>query len=143
MQIKEWAKRLDGIEYPANELDSLNAELKVDGIIAVFGHSDDLMEFRGVINYEEGAWEGVEVLISSREKGTVFIFDEEENRDSAEFNRAQIDAMQKIKAVWAPEDIEASWKIETDIPHETFNIIEDEELFCQAILIHIDSIKGT
>jgi hypothetical protein len=50
--------------------------------------------------------------------------------------------MQKIKAVWDPEDIDASWKIETEIPHETFDIMEDGELFCRGVVFHVDDVKA-
>jgi hypothetical protein len=143
MFISEWAEKLNGIEYPADdELQNLNSKLRADGIIAVCGASDDLLEFYGVIYDEMDALDGTEVRISSREKGTAFIFDEEENRDSAEFNREEIEAMEKIKAVWTPKDIKASWKIETEIPCIPFDIMEDGELYCRGVLIHIDSIKG-
>jgi hypothetical protein len=103
------------------------------------------MEFRGVIYDEVGAWEGTEALISSREKGTAFVFCEEENQDSAEFNRKQIGRMHKVKAVWCPrgEDGEvcASWEIETALPHEKFDIMEGGELYCRGVLIHVDSVE--
>jgi hypothetical protein len=141
MTIKEWAEKLNGIEYPADEPDEENGNLKTDGIIAVYGASDDLMEFRGVIYDEVGAYEGGEAFIASRGKGTAFLFDEEENRDSAEFNQDEIKKMEKVVAIWAPEDIEASWKIEIDLPHETFDIMKDGKLFCRGVLILVDNIK--
>jgi hypothetical protein len=151
MTVKEWAKKISGFEYPADELDNLNKEMAADGIIIAHGASDDLLEFRGVIYDEVGAWEGTEVRISSRGKGTAFIFDEEENQDSFEFNQKEIVAMQQVKAIWSPRcrDVEdnesgeafASWLIETEIPHETFDIMEDGELFCWGVVLHVDNIK--
>jgi hypothetical protein len=146
MTVKKWAEKISGFEYPADELDNLNKEMAADGIIIAFGVSDDLLEFRGVIYAEVGAWEGTEALISSRGKGTAFVFDEEENGDSAEFNRKEIAAMQKIKAIWSPTDddgkVFASWLIETEIPHETFDIMEDGELFCRGVVFHVDDVKA-
>jgi hypothetical protein len=153
MTVKEWAKKISGFEYPADELDNLNKEMAADGIIIAYGASDDLLEFRGVIYDGVGAWEGVEVRISSRGKGTAFIFDEEENQDSAKFNRKEIAAMQKVKAIWSPKcrDVEdngsdevfASWLIETEIPHEAFDIMEDGGLFCRGVVFHVDNVKAT
>jgi hypothetical protein len=142
MTVKEWAEKISGFEHPADELDDLNEEIKNDGIIIAYGASDDLLEFQGAVYNEVGAWEGTEARISSRGKGTAFIFDEEENTDSAEFNREEIEQMQRIKAFWAPKDIDASWKIETEIPHETFDIMEDGELFCRGIVFHVDDVKA-
>jgi hypothetical protein len=146
MTIKEWAERLNGIEYPANELEEHNEEMKKDGIIVAYGASDDLLEFQGVINDETGAYEGTEIRIASRGKGTAFIFDEEENNGSKEFNRKEISAMQKIKAIWFPKDddgkVFASWFVETVISHEKFDIMEDGELFCRGIVFHVDDVKA-
>jgi hypothetical protein len=146
MTVKEWAEMLNGIEYPANELNEFNKDMKKDGIIIVNGASDDLLEFRGIINDEAGAYEGTEIRIASRGKGTAFIFDEEENTDSAEFNRKEISAMQKIKAIWAPVDddgkVFASWLIETEISHENFDIMEDGELFCRGAVFHVDDVNA-
>jgi hypothetical protein len=146
MTVKEWAEKISGFEYPADELDNLNKEMAADGIIIAYGVSDDLLAFRGVIYDEVGAYEGVGVRIASRGKGTAFIFDDEENKDTKEFNRKEIAAMQKIKAIWAPrnddEEVFASWLIETEIPHETFDIMEAGELFCRGIVFHVDNIKA-
>jgi hypothetical protein len=146
MTVKEWAGALNGIDYFSGELSRLNKTMKEDGIIVVDGASDDLLEFWGVICDELGAWEGTEVLIASRGKGIAFIFDEDENRDSAEFNQKEISAMQKIKAIRNPvnENGEAfaSWLIETEIPHETFDIMDDGELFCRGVVFHVDNVKA-
>jgi hypothetical protein len=149
MTVKEWAERINGFEYPADQLDDLNQEMKNDGIIIAYGTSDDLLKFWGVIYDEVGPCEGIEARISSRGKGTAFIFDEEENRDSAEFNRKEISAMQKIKAmpiIQIPADddgeVLALWLIETEIPHENFNVMKDGKLFCQGIVFHVDDVKA-
>jgi hypothetical protein len=142
MTVKEWAEKINGFEYSADELDNLNKKMAADGIIIAYGASDDLLVLGGVIYAEEDAWEGTEVRIFSRGKGTAFVFDEEENKDSAEFNRKEIKQMQIIKAVWEPEDIEASWLVETEIPHETFDIMEDGELFCRGVVFHVDRLQA-
>jgi hypothetical protein len=141
MNVKEWAEKLNGCEYRQEVTRNDCDQLKSDGVIIACGASDDLLDFSGALYDEIGAWDGVEVRISSREKGSAFIFDENENRYTAEFNKSQIKNMQTIKAIWSPKDIEASWKIETKIPHETFDIMEDGELYCRGIAFHVDSIK--
>ena len=146
MTIKEWAEKLNGIEYPADELDRLNKEMAADGIVAAYGASDDLLEFRGAIYDEVGAWEGTTAKIAPGENGKLKIFNEEENEETAEFNKKQIAAMQKIKAIWEPVDEEgkifASWLIETKIPHETFDIMEDGELFCRGIVFSVEDFEA-
>ena len=45
-----------------------------------------------------------------------------------------------ITAVWCDPESGASWSYKTDIPHETFNIYEDGELFCIGIVFSIDDL---
>jgi hypothetical protein len=152
MTAKEWAARINGIEYPADELAGLNKAMADDGIVIAYGASDDLLEFRGVIYDEAGAWEGTEVRVFSRGEGTAFLFNEDENKESAEFNRKEIVAMPKIRAIFAPrnrdvldngdDEMFATWLIETEIPHETFDIMEDGELFCRGVVFQADSVKA-
>jgi hypothetical protein len=137
LRVKEWAAKLNGIEYPADELDKFSKEMAENGIIAAYGASDDLLEFRGAIYDEAGAWEGTEVRLAVYPDGTVKIFNEEENRETFEFNHEEIDRMKTVRAVWGPKSIEASWAIETSISHESFDIMEDGELFCRGVVFHM------
>jgi hypothetical protein len=151
MTTKEWAARINGVEYPADELDDLNKAMAADGIIIAYGASDDLLEFRGVSYDEAGAWEGTEVRVFSRGEGTAFLFNEDENKESAEFTRKEIAAMPKIRAIFAPrnrdvldngdDEVFATWLRETEIPHETFDIMEDGELFCRGIVFYAKDIN--
>jgi hypothetical protein len=63
MTVKEWAGKLNEIEYPAGEIHQLEKELKADKIIVVYGASDDLLEFEGLICEEMGAYNGGEAKI--------------------------------------------------------------------------------
>jgi len=143
MDAKEWADRLDQIEYPAEAIYNLRNEIEADGLIVAYGMSDDLLEFHGAINEEIGAWDGVTVKITNKPS----IFNAEENKATAEFNRAQIDSMKTITAVWCPEDENgetwASWDIETDIPHETFEILEEGEVFGRGIVFKMEPERIT
>jgi hypothetical protein len=142
MNVKEWAAKLSGVEYDSGfDLGKYHKELKADGVIIAYGESDDLLEFTGACWSEVGAFEGAEVKIACRSRGEAFIFDEEENRDSAEFNRSEIAAMQTVKAIRGPEELDAGWLIETEIPHETFDIMEDGELFCRGVVFSVNDVK--
>lgn len=46
-------KNLHGFEYPAREIQEFQHSSK-DGVIAIYGLSDDLLNFVGVINDERG-----------------------------------------------------------------------------------------
>ncbi|MFZ4618682.1 MAG: hypothetical protein ACOYM2_21160 [Rectinemataceae bacterium] len=134
MTTKEWAARLNGIEYPAHEVESWQAEAAKDGVVIVYGMSDDLIEFAGAINEEDGAWDGTEVKITPDGK----LYNEDENREVLKYNSMQVSNMPKVRAIWSPRgadgEIWASWEIQTRITHETFDIMEDGEVFCRGVV---------
>jgi len=124
LTCKGLAERLNGREYgrEMNKTDEAGA-LK-NGLCVVFGASDDLMEFRGAIAHEAGAWEGVNIAITENA-----VLEDPENFESFEH---------KIKAVWGKDGI--SWTYETDIPHETFDIMEGENVYCRGIVFSVKNV---
>ena len=135
MNVKEWAERLNGREY-GEELEDQNEakQAKDDGVVIVFGASDDLLAFRGAIDDVVGAWEGVKVKLTPAPG----VLNEEANAEKLDWNRMQIAGMRTLKAVWGPVGKDgkawASWQIKTEIPHETFDIMEDGELYCRGLV---------
>jgi hypothetical protein len=134
MNIKDWVQKLNGKEYGWELSKQELEQVKQDGIIIAYGDSDDLLEFRGCIYDEISAYNGTIAKLTK----DLTVFNEDENKENFAYNKSEIDKMKTIKAIWEPKDdqgnIFASWKIETDIPHETFNIMEDEELFGIGII---------
>jgi len=65
MSVKQAAQSLDGSEYGREGSRELFAVMKAAGLVAVFGASDDLMEFRGAINDEVGAYDGGTAYLTS------------------------------------------------------------------------------
>ena len=53
MNTKEWAEKLNNIEYPADEIWDMRKQLEEDGVVVVYGASDDLIEFEGTVNFQE------------------------------------------------------------------------------------------
>lgn len=45
-----------------------------------------------------------------------------------------------ITAVWNDDMSKAAWTFETEIPHETFNVCENGELFCVGIVLSVDDL---
>jgi len=143
MTVKQWAEKLNGREY-CNEVSTTeHLQMVNEGVIAAYGASDDLLDFNGALNDEIGAFEGTTVLIF-RDGKWVRIFDEEENKETGEFNRKQVEKMLKVKAIWCPkgedDEVYTSWEIDTTIPHEHFDIMEDGELFCRGIVFHASDV---
>ena len=50
--------------------------------------------------------------------------------------------LREIEAVWCAPG-KPTWSYETDIPHATFNICEDGELYCEGIVFSIDHLFDT
>lgn len=121
----EAAKRLDGGEYGKEGSKELFAEMKAAGLVAVFGASDDLMEFEGAIYEEFGAFEGRTAYVTGHGRAS-----EKRLRDSA-----------SIKAIGCAKD-EPCWTFKTNIPHETFLISEDGEPFCRGIVFSLTDVSA-
>ena len=124
---QEAAERLKGCEYGQEGSPELWAEMKAAGLVAVFGASDDLMEFRGAIDDELIAYDGAEAFVTPH--GLFKPCDDNWPHSVA----AQKSAVQ-IDALWDAGDGEPPWTYETEIPHATFNVFEDGEIFCRGIV---------
>lgn len=136
MTIQEFAAKLDGREYPFDLTKREEAEAKALGFVVVFGSSDDLMEFRGAIYEEVGAYEGTTVSI-----GAGKLMEDQPDRDEIEVLekfgvlgafKSRLEGARKIKALWSQDGY--SWKYETDIPHANFEVTEDGEKYCRGII---------
>ena len=134
MIAKEIAEMLDGGEY-CDEVSVHDVKYAKDnGAVIVFGASDDLIEFRGAIDDEAGCYGG----------GLVYFNRSGELRskchdlDCPYFDEIKEKAS-KIEAVWGAEGY--SWTYETDIPHETFEILERGIKYCRGIVFLIEDVK--
>jgi hypothetical protein len=138
MTPEEAALALDGQEYNSKFSSSnkvLYAEMESAGIVAVYGESDDLIEFRGAICDEISAYNGTTAYLDRNG----LIENECSNADCPHFEHAKKGA-RTIKALWCADET-ATWTFETDIPHETFSIWEDGNLFCRGIVFRLDDVS--
>lgn len=135
MDAKTLAKRLDGREYGDEITKQEEHEAKESRLVVVFGYSDDNVEFRGGIRDEFGAYDGVTLYIL--QDGRVL-----NDEHDCECDYCGYDALKErgkaIKCIWGGD---VSWTFETEISHETFNVMEDGELFCIGIVFSLDSIS--
>lgn len=125
MTAKQLAAHLDGREYLKEITTEEEREAKANGLVVVYGYSDDNVELAGAISDEIGAWEGV--VFHVEKDGSYKVEDS--------------DAPNRIQAVWYAPESEAAWTFKTDIPHETYNIYEDGELFCIGIVFAMTDLK--
>lgn len=130
--VKKWAEKLDGRKC-GSELTRLEEmELKDLGLVVVFGASDDLCEFRGAINDEVGCFDGGDVYVNARGliANNMDMFDDFVPENSPEFVL--------IKMCWGLRGY--SWICETDIPHESFDILDDGSPYCYGVIFSVDDM---
>lgn len=133
MEIKEFARELDGADY-GDEI-SAGAEkiAKENGFVVVFGHSDDSMEFRGAIDDEMDCYNG----------GTAYLMHDGILEEcNCKYYRQAKAQCKTIEAIWCKEDSEYTWQYETEIPHETFDIYFDGEKHCRGIVFNIKDLAA-
>ena len=139
MDAKELAAKLNGREYWHEITDEEVRQAKEAGLVVVFGASDDLIEFRGAIRDEGDCYDGGTVLIDT--KGVLPSWDEaSESEESAQEYFERKAKARTITALWAKVP-GYTWTYKTDIPHETFEIVEDGEPYCRGIVFNIGDIS--
>lgn len=133
---EEAAAKLDGNEYGEEGSSELFNAMKAAGLVAVYGASDDLMEFSGAIRDEVGCYNGGIAHLTS--KG--LLANECESDDCPHFAKAKA-AAATVTAKWCEED-GISWTYETKIPHATFIIKEDGDTYCRGIVFALADVPA-
>lgn len=100
--------------------------------VAAYGYSDDNVEFEGAIRDEVGAWEGTTIHLT--DKGLCQSKCGE--GDDCPYFKATLKRARTIKATYSP------WLFETDIPHVTFDVMEEGELYCRGIVFRLADAKA-
>ncbi|QII69955.1 hypothetical protein G8C41_03705 [Apibacter sp. B3706] len=146
MKKEELAQLLNGRQYGDEMTDEEQLQAKKNGLLVCFAASDDLLELRGIIHSGAGVYEGGCVLLyKNKDQKITFLYesDYDEFSDIFDKNGYPISLrMLPIKAEWCPEELACSWLITTDIPHATFDIYDDEELYCRGIVLELSDIEN-
>lgn len=132
MTIQEFAKMLDGREMGEEIAEAEENQAKELGFVVLFGYSDDNAIFEGAIDDEVGCFDGGAIHLN-----TNGIFEECECECSHSVLAKEKN--KTIEAIW-DDGSGISWKYETDIPHATFNVMEDGEVWCVGIVFDIKSL---
>ena len=144
MTKEQFAEMLNGSEY-RNEISRDQAKIAKDhNLLVCFGASDDLLEMRGIINDELGAWDGCTAVIYKNKQEGYSVKTLEEFKEIQEIlDDNDIDfsiPTISIEAEWSPKEPECSWLIKTALPHASFDILEEGDLYCRGIVISGDDI---
>jgi len=131
---REWASR------DAHITDDVVARALAAGCLIVCGASDDLVEFYGVWRDEAGTVDDDGAILIDA-TGVLpswdQIQDDGDEEKAAEWHVRKRGA-RSIAALWSPSEPEgASWAYKTDIPHATFDIMEDGDIYCRGIVLSI------
>ena len=139
MTAAELAAKLDGRKIGTEILKAESSTAKDAGLVVVYGYSDDNVEFAGAIDGEVGAYDGATIhlfqngILLEPECGIA------ENIECPYFSAAKR-AAETIKAVWH-DKCGPFWTFETDIPHETFTIMEDGEPWCIGMVFSMKDLE--
>lgn len=130
--IEDWAEELNGRAYGEELTKDEEAKLKEQGLVVVFGYSDDNIELRGAINEEMGCFGGGEFYLN--QNGLIEPCDDEDCKYYKEVkNRGAC-----LEAFW---DLDGySWAYNIPAPTASFDIMEDGEKFCRAIIFPLNSL---
>ena len=135
--MKEFAETLSGRSIGEEICKDEEKRAAGLGLVVVYGYSDDNVELRGAIDEEVGAYDGTTIRLTKTGVLQGPACDSAENCECPYFAAAK-NAAKTIEAVWGAGGV--SWTFETNIPHETFNIYEDGELFCVGIVFSMEDL---
>ncbi len=134
MTKDELCTLLNGREYTKEINDEIKKKILHTGLVVVFGGSDDLMEFRGAIDDEVGCYDGGKAYLNSNG----LLVNQCDDIDCPYF-KDQLKRAMVIEALWCSE-ADISWTYKTDIPHSTFEIMEDSEIYCRGIVFNLAGV---
>jgi hypothetical protein len=136
MTKEQLAEMLNGRQY-GDEINMDEArQARADGLVVVYGASDDLMEFEGAITDEFGCYDGGTAYLV----GGKLLGEHDEDCECKFCGFAEeLEKAKSIKAIWDTKPF--SWTYETDIPHATFDIWEDDQEYCRGIVFRLEDAK--
>jgi hypothetical protein len=125
---EELAALLNGREY-GREVYRREERLAAESrLVVAFGSSDDLLELRGAIDDEIGAYNGTTVLITP----DGLLKNKCEYSECPYFHEKILKTKDTVTAIWDKDGY--SWVIESTLPYAPFDIMEDGEKYCRGIV---------
>ena len=132
------AVALHGREYPFDLSSDEQAQAKAAGLVVIYGNSDDSFEARGAITGQQYVYDHSTVLIDRNgllpERDNI-----DDDADLRDFFAREPQA-KKVEAIFGAEAPAATWTYNTTIPHATFEIMEDGEVYCRGIVISMADV---
>jgi hypothetical protein len=133
MNAEELASLLTVIGYDGITKDHA-ALAKENGLVIVYGASDDIMVFEGAIYDEVGCFNGGKAFLNST--GLILNLCDD---DSCPYFQEELKRGAIVRAIWHDKG-NPCWTYETKIPHETFQMMDEGELYCIGIVFALKDI---
>lgn len=135
MNAREMAAQLNGRFYRNELRGNVAALAKESGLVIVYGASDDLMEFAGAIDDEIGAYDGTIACVT---KAGLLKSECQDGGEDCPYYKRDREKATRIYALWG--ETPCPWTFKTEIPHETFDIFDEGELFCRGIVFALADV---
>ena len=136
MERQEVAEALCGREIGEEITPDIKEMIAGTDIVIIYGACDDIMVIEGAISADFSAYEGVTIFVN--DKGLV----ENECDGDCPYFKNVTERDTAIEAVWGDASYDIPWTYKTGIPHSTFGIMEDGEVFCRGIVFSLADVKG-
>ncbi|WP_312697019.1 hypothetical protein [Sphingobacterium mizutaii] len=146
MTKEQLAEALNGCEYGNEVSDELSKKAKDNGLIIIYGYSDDLTEIDGFGNDEIGCYRGGDFVLLN--DGRAFMVkhsgdmadEHSELKETYALYLQALEAKQIVTAQWCEND-SRGWTYKTDIPHSTFMILHHGEKRGIGIVIDVQYLQ--
>jgi len=146
MTSKELAELLNGRQYRKETTPEIIKLAKDNGLVIVYGYSDDNTEFEGAISEEIPCWEGAKIYFNKEGSnftdvnGMAFLT-YHKDKDEPESNAIEAVWYDNGKVTHEGTGLYYSWTFKTEIPHETFDIFDEGDPYCRGIVFSITDLK--
>ena len=144
MTPQEFANLITGREYPFRPTAQEKQTAKENGLVVIWGQSDDLLELDGAVYDEGGAWNGTKARFDA--KGILPIYESGElQSDEPTTIQECIELADRwkrsfsVQAEWCPKGTSLSWRISVDekLSSAMFVVMEDDEPMCEGIVAQL------
>ena len=140
ISLESVKEQIHNCEY-GHEMDKLDKDaLKEAGIVIVYGYSDDNTEFEGAIYEEIGSYGGAYIRLTK----DGLLENKCSDDDCPYYTEEAKKAKYYIKPKWCDgnADIKTmiAWTYESNIPHITFDVLEDDEIFCRGMIFRLSDL---
>lgn len=132
---QEMAAKLDGREYNREMSYEEQKQAKTDGLVVIFGRSDDLVDLLGAIDDEVGAYKGATIRLTR-----AGVPENKCDDTDCPYFAALLKNLPTVDVAWVDEPGKPAWRITTEIPHGRFTIVEDGEPFSDGIVIRLEDL---